>query len=260
MQRVLMVGCGKMGGAILRRWASLQGTVFTVVDPALDEPPAGASLYKSRSDLPDTLFDVVVLAVKPQMMADVAPGYIDLREQGGVFASIAAGTSIETLEEILGDAPVIRIMPNLPAEIGKGVTGLYANERASEPNKALVETLVRRIGEVVWVPSEDALDRFTAIAGSGPGYVFEIAREYIAAARRLGFSDDDARTMVLGVMRGSVELALERGEDVETLRDAVTSKNGTTEAGLNELMRAGALRSLFATTTEAAYARAVELR
>lgn len=263
--RVLMVGCGKMGGAMMRRWSEIEAVSFTVVDPALPDMPDNVRVETGADALgPDGLdpdgFDVIVLAVKPQMIRDVAPLYRSMLRETGLIASIAAGTSIEQLKAVCGPVPVVRIMPNLPAQIGRGVIGLYGNGSVGRDHRTFIDMLAGTLGLSVWVESEDELDRLTAVAGSGPGYVFEIAREYIAAAKRLGFDDKDARDMVLNVMGGAIEMALASDEDVETLRNNVTSKNGTTEAGLNELMRAGALRALLSATTEAAYARAVELR
>lgn len=258
--RVLMVGCGKMGGAMMRRWASLDDVSFFVVDPAMPAVPEGVTGVASADALPDTPFDAIILAVKPQMIGAVAPAYMRHLTEHGVVGSIAAGTSIAQLADACGERPIVRIMPNLPAQIGRGVIGLFANAAVSDSDRVRFERLTTTLGLSVWVGSEDELDRLTAIAGSGPGYVFEIAREYINAAKRLGFGDDDARDMVLAVMAGSIELAIGNGADVEDLRNAVTSKNGTTQAGLAELMRGGTLRALLSATTEAAYARAVELR
>lgn len=117
-----------------------------------------------------------------------------------------------------------------------------------------------RAGTVVWVNEEDKLDRVTAVAGSGPGYVFEIARTYIEAAKALGFTHEQARDLVLGTMQGAIEMALGSDDSVETLRNSVTSKNGTTQAGLEALNADGALTELMRRTTQAAYDRAVELR
>ncbi|MCI4646367.1 MAG: hypothetical protein MRY64_16420 [Hyphomonadaceae bacterium] len=119
---------------------------------------------------------------------------------------------------------------------------------------------MQRAGELVWVETEDGLDRVTAIAGSGPGYVFEIARCYVEAACKLGFSEEQARTLVLGTMAGAIDMAATSPNSLADLRNAVTSKAGTTEAGLNALNGSGALSTLLEATTRAAYERAVDLR
>ena len=167
---------------------------------------------------------------------------------------------MKRLQATLPGYPIIRIMPNLPSAIGAGVAGLYASDDASTDHKSAVETLMQAAGTAVWVDDEDQIDRVTAVAGSGPGYVFEMARAYIEAAKELGFSDEQASDLVLGTLDGSIRMILETGDTPENLRNSVTSKNGTTEAGLKALNGDGKLSDLLKATTEAAYKRAIELR
>ncbi len=252
---VLTVGAGNMGGALLRRWADLDGVACAAVDPAASEID-GVSFFRGADELGDRTFDVVVLAVKPQMIASVAGDYVQRLAPDGAVASIAAGASIAQLQSIFGAVAIVRMMPNLPAQIGEGVSALCANAHADESVRANVERLARAAGDVVWVKDDDMIDRFTAIAGSGPGYVFEIAREYTRAAEALGFEAADARRMALAVMRGAVAMALQDERPLGAMRDAVTSRKGTTEAGLAELTRDGQLENLFDAALKAAYARA----
>ena len=249
-----------MGGALLQQWSRSADWDFTVVDPFAETVPEGVTLLKAREDVPDTLFDLLIVAVKPQMIDEVMPAYQTSLAPSGVVASIAAGCSVDRLKKATGASAVIRIMPNLPALIAQGVSGLYASPDCSDDQKSAVEALMQRAGTTVWVDDEDALDRVTAVAGSGPGYVFEIARAYIAAAEALGFTNSQARALVLGTMAGAVEMARQSDETVETLRNSVTSKNGTTQAGLEALNADGTLSELMLRTTQAAYDRAVELR
>jgi len=258
--KALLIGCGKMGGALLAQWALSPDWDFTVVDPFTETVPDGVRLVKERSAIESERFNLLIVAIKPQMVDDVMPDYRAQLEDGGVVASIAAGCSVRRLQTATAAGPVIRIMPNLPALIAKGVSGLFASPECSDTHKQSVETLMARAGTVVWVDEEDMLDRVTAVAGSGPGYVFEIARTYIEAAKALGFSHEQARDLVLGTMQGAIEMALGSEDSVETLRNSVTSKNGTTQAGLEALNADGALTELMRRTTQAAYDRAVELR
>ena len=258
--KVLLVGCGKMGGALLSQWLKGVDADFTIVDPFLDAQPDGARLLKGVEDLKDETFDLLIVAIKPQMIDDILPEYRNAIASGGAIASIAAGCSVQRLKNAIEGYPVIRIMPNLPSAIGAGVSGLFASEDASETQKGAVQNLMDAAGTAVWVSEEDMLDRVTAVAGSGPGDVFEIARDYIEAAEALGFTPDQARDLVLGTLDGSVRMILETGDDPEKLRNSVTSKNGTTEAGLKALNGDGSLTKLLKATTEAAYKRAVELR
>ncbi|MEO1014113.1 MAG: pyrroline-5-carboxylate reductase [Pseudomonadota bacterium] len=256
--KVLAVGAGNMGGALLRRWVDMPDAAFAAVDPTA-QPIDGVAWARGAEMLGAGEFDIVVLAVKPQLIDAVAPVYAARLASAGVVASIAAGVSIARLEALFGDVGVVRMMPNLPAQIGKGVSALCANGHASQEARAMVERLAEAAGEVVWMDDEDMIDRFTAIAGSGPGYVFEIARQFVAAASELGFPDEEARRIVLRTIEGAVALALDDGRPLAEMRAAVTSKNGTTEAGLAELMRDGRLAALMSKTVNAAYARAREL-
>jgi len=260
--RIALVGHGKMGAALLTQWRKIKGHTFFVIDPAADAG-AGTDNVTIFNELPsaqDCNFDLVIVAVKPQLIDVVMPAYKDRLAADGFIASIAAGASIARLRGVMGDVPVVRIMPNLPAAIGAGVSGLCADASASDEQKQLVSTLMAAAGMTIWVEDEDKLDRFTALAGSGPGYVFEIARAYSEAAVGLGFSAADARKLVLGTMAGTVAMALGSDETLEALRTSVTSKNGTTAAGLDALNGEGGLSELMRATLTAAYDRAVALR
>lgn len=257
---ILMIGCGKMGGALLNHWMS-GGENFTIVDPALESAPSPARLVSDLNSLGQEKFDVVIVAIKPQMIDDVLPDYASRLADGGYVLSIAAGSAAQRIARAMAGAPVVRVMPNLPAAVGQGVSGLYADPESNADQRAHATAMMERAGTVVTVDDEDRLDRVTAVAGSGPGYVFEIARAYIAAAQEQGFSAEDARAMVLGTMAGALAMAMEDGApDLETLRNSVTSKGGTTAAGLAALNGDETLSGLMRATLQAAYDRAVELR
>jgi pyrroline-5-carboxylate reductase len=256
---ILLIGCGKMGGALLSRWISGDDR-FTIVDPALDAAPRGVRLVRSRDELEGETFDVLVVAIKPQLIDEILPAYVPHLSEGGYALSIAAGASIARLMRVLGGKPIVRVMPNLPAAIGEGVSGVCTSGKVTSAQQDHAEALMALAGTVVIVDDEDKLDRVTSVAGSGPGYVFEIARAYVAAAVDLGFSHEEARALVLGTMAGGVAMA--RGSDLslEELRNSVTSKNGTTQAGLEALNGDDMLSHRLRDTVGAAYARAVELR
>ena len=274
--RVALVGYGKMGAALLSQWREgadqrFPGHRFFVIDPAVDlaengssegtggEPPRVTFLNEPPPPA-HCAFDCLIVAVKPQMLDEVLPLYADRLAEGGMVASIAAGCSIARLRTLAGGAPTVRIMPNLPAAIGAGVSGLCADPSVSDAQRAMVEALMAAVGTVVWVSDEDQLDRLTAVAGSGPGYVFEMARSYVAAAQALGFDAKQARQLVLGTLAGTIAMAEQSPLTLEELRTSVTSKNGTTAAGLDALNGEGAFDRLIAATLDAAYARAVALR
>ncbi|MEL6213541.1 MAG: pyrroline-5-carboxylate reductase dimerization domain-containing protein, partial [Pseudomonadota bacterium] len=239
--RILMAGCGKMGGALLRRWAAETPHDFVVVDPAGPETPDGVVAHKSIEPLTGQVFDVLIVAVKPQMIEAVAPNYAEVLSSDALVVSMAAGFSIDNLARVFGGRPAARIMPNLPVEIGRGVSGALLGAACGPPHKSFVQALMAPTGALIWLETEDGLDRFTAMAGSGPGYVFEIARLFGAATEALGFSPSEARDMVLATLQGAAELAQQSDRSLEDWRNAVTSKNGVTQAGLDVLMADGAL-------------------
>ncbi len=249
-----------MGSALLSQW--VQGPeAITVVDPAGSVVPEGVALVADRAEIADRKFDLIVAAVKPQLIDDILADYADMLAPGGYVLSIAAGYSAARLSRLMGDAPVIRTMPNLPAAIGRGVSGICAGPHAGDEHIAHAQDFMGRAGTTVTVDSEDKLDRVTAVAGSGPGYVFEIARAYTEAAMAQGFDEEEARAMVLGTIGGAIAMASEPGApSLEDLRNSVTSKGGTTAAGLNALNGDGGLSTRLHDTLKAAYDRAVELR
>ena len=257
---ILLIGCGKMGGAMLRQWASNNDNHFTVADPAACDLPEGVRHVSKTTELYAAAFDVVLIAIKPQMIASALPDYAFSLKPNGCFVSIAAGCSTDTITGIVGDKAIIRVMPNLAAMVGLGVSGLYANSKCTEQQKADVTKLIAETGTCIQLSNENEIDRLTAISGSGPGYIFEVMRSYVAAAKTLGFDDETARALVFDTITGAVETARQSTDTLEELRNSVTSKNGTTQAGLAELRRDGALDALFQNTVQAACNRATELK
>ncbi len=258
-----------MGGALLTQWRAVAaerfaGHRFFVIDPAVEPGDADdtdpVTFLREPPPIDGSVFDLVIVAVKPQLVADVLPDYAPRLAAGGFVASIAAGCSIARLHALSGEAPIVRVMPNLPSAIGQGVSGLCADATASPAQRDAIEALMAAAGSTLWVKDEDMLDRLTAVAGSGPGYVFEIARSYVEAAEALGIAPDDARRLVLDTMAGTVAMARASSASLAELRTSVTSKNGTTAAGLDALNGDGVLSARLEATLNAAYDRAVELR
>lgn len=257
---ILLLGCGKMGGAMLRQWARYDDHSFTVADPAAADLPDGVAHVSKATDVPAQAFDIVIIAIKPQLIETVLADYAPALKDGGVFVSVAAGASVASIARVVGDAGIVRVMPNMGALVGMGVSGLFANNRCTAAQTEAVIALVDQTGTCIPLDSEDWIDRLTAVSGSGPGYIFEVLRSYVAAAEGLGFDPDTARRLVCDTVTGTVEAARQSPDTLEDLRNSVTSKNGTTQAGLAQLMRDGHLQHLFDDTLQAAYARAVALR
>jgi pyrroline-5-carboxylate reductase len=204
--------------------------------------------------------DMVVLAVKPQLMAEVV---VPLREQAQrqrpVFVSIAAGIRESSLNSWLGGGlPVVRCMPNTPALVQAGATGLYANELVSAEQRSQAESILRAVGIALWFDEEDKLDAVTAVSGSGPAYFFLVMEAMQQAAESLGLKPEDANLLVVQTALGAAKLALESDDMPAELRRKVTSKGGTTEAALNKLNEGG-LVELFHTAMQAAARRSQEL-
>jgi len=206
--------------------------------------------------------DIIVLAVKPQLMKIVCEDLQDsMQQKPPLIISIAAGVSIANMGLWLGSnsLAIVRCMPNTPALVQSGMTGLFANQQVSEQQQNLAESILRAVGSTLWLANEDLLDAVTAVSGSGPAYYFLVMEAMQDAAQKLGLSADDARLLVLQTAFGAAKLALESNDDAATLRQRVTSKGGTTEAALEQLMQGG-LPALFEDALNAAAARSKELR
>ena len=255
-----MIGCGNMGGALLARWGRLDGLEFTVVDPAGPDVPAGVALKDSADALEGGTFQALIVAVKPQLIDQAIPPAARRLEKDGVAISIAAGTGADSVSRAANGAPAIRLMPNMPARIGQGVTGLYADPACTGEHKTLAARLGEAVGTAIWLADEDQVDRITAAAGSGPGYVFDFARAYQDAAEALGFDADQARALTLQTLAGCMALAEKTGQPFDALRDSIMSKGGTTAAGVEVLNEGGELDTRMRAALGAAYARALELR
>jgi pyrroline-5-carboxylate reductase len=202
--------------------------------------------------------DVLLLAVKPQQMREaLAPLAGRLGPQ--LVVSIAAGLRMADLSRWLGrHRRLVRCMPNTPALIGAGITGLCADPSVDEAGRAAAEAVLAAVGEVVWIADEAQMDAVTALSGSGPAYVFHFIEALEAAGCGLGFDAATARCLALGTVLGAARLAAESGESPATLRERVTSKGGTTEAALKQ-MAADGLLPLVARALAAAEARGREL-
>jgi pyrroline-5-carboxylate reductase len=260
---VTLLGCGKMGGAMLEGWLAggLPPAAVTVIDPKPSDR-VSALAAEGLTLNPETPgpAEVCLLAVKPQMMADAIPQVAPLAEAGTLFVSIAAGTSIRWFEQALGPVPLVRAMPNTPAAVGRGISALIGNAHATEAHLALAETMLAAIGETVRLEEEAQMDVVTGVSGSGPAYVFHLIECLAAAAEAEGLSPELAMRLARATVCGAGELAHRSPESAEQLRVNVTSPGGTTAAGLSVLMDPEAgLPPLLRRTVAAAAARSREL-
>lgn len=266
--RLLLVGCGKMGGAMLSGWRE-RGTAaddITVIEPHAELAEATRKAHGVRAlETPEAVLGeaapaVIIFAVKPQVMPDIAPAYAPLAEKGAVALSIAAGRPIGFFEGALGaGSAVVRSMPNTPAAIGRGITAACANANVSADQRRLCQGLLEAVGEVVWVEDEALIDAVTAVSGSGPAYVFWLIECMTEAGIAEGLPPDIATKLARATVAGSGELARQSDEDASQLRINVTSPGGTTEAALGVLMADDGLGPLMKRAIAAAANRSREL-
>ena len=265
---IRLVGCGKMGNALLRGWiaAGHAANGVTIIDPVAQTAAEwrgreGIVLVAGPADLAPTVAPaVIVLAVKPQVMGEVVPAYRRYAPGGAVFLSIAAGKTLTYFANLLGpEAAIVRAMPNLPASIGKGATVLCANARVAQDQREDCNRLMAAVGEVAWVADETLLDAVTAVSGSGPAYVFLLAECLAEAGIAAGLPTDLAHALARATVAGSGALLQESHEAPAQLRQSVTSPGGTTAAALSVLMAPGAMTAIITRAVAAATARSREL-
>ena len=260
---VLLVGCGKMGSALLRGWLAGTPADIVVVEPA--PAPELASLdalvVKAPENVPsDFAPDVLVFAVKPQGMDAIVPRYLEASKGGAVALSIAAGRPIAFFETHLGaTAAVVRAMPNTPAAVGRGITAACPNAWVTPAQHSACERLLEAAGEVVWIDDEALIDPVTAVSGSGPAYVFFLIECLARAGEEQGLPPQVASRLARATVAGAGELARRSKEDAGVLRENVTSPGGTTAAALECLMAGDGLAPLMARAVEAATRRSREL-
>lgn len=262
--RLLLVGCGKMGGALLQGWLAggTRAQDVVVVEPSGDGGRFGQSpprFVDSADAVPDDFApDIVILAVKPQMMDEVVPAYARFVRPDTVFLSIAAGKTIGYFEGKLGaGAAIVRAMPNTPAAVGRGITTACANTHVGDSQRAACQSLLEAVGEVGWVEDEALMDAVTGLSGSGPAYVFHLVECLAGAGRAQGLDPELAMRLARATVSGAGELLRQSDESAEDLREAVTSPGGTTQAGLEVLM--AELGPLLERTVAAAAQRSREL-
>lgn len=262
---LLLVGGGRMGSALARGWLArgLLPSDLYVVEPDEGRRLAfvGAHAVAQPAELPPELAPQVALfAVKPQVLEAVLPTYREIARRTGVLLSIVAGKPIAAFEAVFGsDRPIVRSMPNTPAQVGRGMTVLFANPACGENERRMAEALMAAVGEVAWVSDEDWLHAVTAVSGSGPAYVFHLVEALAQAGERLGLPAELAMRLARATVAGAGELLYRSGESASALREAVTSPGGTTEAALGVLMGEQSLAALVSEAVAAAERRSRQL-
>lgn len=258
--RVLMIGCGNMGGAMLAGWLAggFPASAFTVVDPFLAAAPDGVTLLRDLPAADADGFDAVLLGFKPQQWAEASPPLAPLCGPGTVVLSILAGVELDTLRGRFPMAGgIVRIMPNLAAALGKSPMGLFGAVDAV--GRALVDRLMAPLGQAEWVANEADMHLITALAGSGPAFVYRVIDALATGAAALGLPRDQADRLALTMVEGAAALAVRSPESPGQLADRVASPGGTTRAGMNVLDADGRLLALIEETLRAARDRSAEM-
>lgn len=263
--RLTLVGCGQMGSALIQGWIRADLIERAdILDPrGLPDSLTGfQSLFhvKQAAELDFAESDLLILAVKPQIMDVVCTGLKDMLPDNFPVLSIAAGKSATYFQQQFSEnTPIIRAMPNTPAAIGQGITALYATKPVTDGHKEIANTLLSAAGQTLWVEDEDLMDSVTALSGSGPAYVFYLIEAMAKAGEKAGLSSEQAMQLARQTVVGSAALAAKESKvPASLLRENVTSPGGTTEAALKILMN-GQFQDIMDKAIAAARQRGKEL-
>jgi pyrroline-5-carboxylate reductase len=255
--QICFYGCGNMGGAMLRGWlaAGVSPDTFHVVDPVAENLPEGVTLSRSTDDVGQP-FDVLVLGIKPQLLPSLAPDIARLLAPGALVISILAGTTTQTLSGAFPNTRIVRLMPNLAAAIGKSPLAVFA---AHETHRADLASWLAPLGSVVWIDDEAHMDAVTALAGSGPAFIYRVIDALTKGGEATGLPPAIAAQLAIAMTEGAAILAATSTETPGELAARVTSPGGTTAAGLAVLDADHALEALMTQTLRAARDRGTEL-
>ena len=234
---LVLLGCGKMGSAMLAGWlkGGLPKTSVWVIDPHPSDWVQAQGVHVNAELPADPA--LVLIAVKPQMMGAALPTLSAMGGGGTLFVSVAAGTPLAAYETALGDgSPIVRCMPNTPAAVGKGITALIGNSFVTEEQMALSEALLQAVGQTVRLEAEEQMDAVTALSGSGPAYVFHLIEAMTEAVVGEGLPREIAAMLAVETVAGAGALAAISDRSCAQLREDVTSPNGVTQAALKVLM------------------------
>ncbi len=267
MNKVLLVGCGHMGSALLSSWIELKSFSFSVVDP-LNYNELKKKYYKKKiqffNETPNQnqikKFDIIIFAIKPQIAKKVLSEYHDFEfKKNSAIGSIVAGKKISFFKKNIKNAiQIVRVMPNMPALISQGVSCFVCNKQFSKNNKKKIDDLFIKVGKTIWLENEKEIDKATAISGSGPGYIYTLIDAFEKASQKIGFSKKISREIILSTILGSAKLMEKTKKEPTDLANSIAVKGGTTEAGIKVLKKNNPSRIMY-NTFLAAYKRATKL-
>ena len=267
MNKILLVGCGHMGQALLKAWSLKKDCSFVIIDPVQHQHinknfNSKVKAFKTIEEIKNILlFDIIIFAVKPQIAEQVLKNFIKSNfKKKTVFVSIIAGKKINFYNRFLPkNNQFIRVMPNMPAMINQGMSCLIASKNVSFKNKNKVGSLFSKVGKILWLKNELEINKITAISGSGPGYIFLFIDAFEKASLQLGLGEKITKQLVHQTLLGSIHLLFADKISAEVLANNIAIKGGTTEAALYQFKNNKILHRTFKKVVKAAYLRANQL-
>lgn len=259
---ILIIGAGKMGTAMIRGWVKAGLGPITAVEPhpSQELQRSGVTVVSSLEDAPSGNWHAVVVAMKPHIIRAEVDKLASLAATGAMMISVAAGTSTAFFQAHWGDdAAIVRVMPNTPGSIGRGVSGLYATPCVSQVNRDFAGLLMSSIGEIAWLETEALIDSVTAISGSGPAYIFALVEAMTKAGEAVGLTSDTAARLARATVTGAGALLDADPRSTKDLIRDVATPGGTTEAALRVLQADDGLPGIMTKAAFAAKTRAEEM-
>ena len=267
MNKILLIGCGHMGSALMQAWLQQKNIYFTVVDPLnykeINKRKYNkVKAYKNLLDIKDiAAIDIVIFAIKPQIISKVLKevSFFNFNKKT-IFVSIVAGIQISLFNKFLKkNNQFIRVMPNMPALVKKGMSCLVANKTVTTKNKSKINSLFLKVGKTHWLSKEKDMNIVTAISGSGPGYIFLLVDAFEKTALKLGLNKKDSKKLVYQTFFGSLELLLKNNNSALRLAQNIAVRGGTTEAAFRVFLDKKILHKTFERAINAAYKKSIKL-
>ena len=267
MNKILLIGCGHMGSALLQSWYKNSKNIFSIIDPIQHKKikkiySKRVKTFKNINEIKNTkTFDIIILAVKPQVIEGVLKDFKFLHFKKNILImSIIAGKKISFFKKFLPtEIQFVRAMPNMPASINRGITCLVSHRSLSKKNKIRATDLFEMVGKIVWLKNENDIDKITAVSGSGPAYFFLFIDLFQKAAFEIGLSKDVSKKLVEQTELGSIELLFKNKKNAEQLTNMIAIKGGTTEAAIRSFKKNNLLKKTIKNAVNSAFRRSKEL-
>ena len=266
MKKILLVGCGHMGSALLSPWYKKTLLNFSVIDPynyknIKQKYSKKVSVFKTINEIYDiNKFDIIIFAIKPQIAREVIEKFNSISKKDILFISIIAGKKFSFFDKYLNSKQqIVRVMPNMPVFVKKGMSCLVSNKLTSAKNKKTSKELFDELGKTLWLKKESDLDKVTAISGSGPAYYFLFIEYLESIAKELGFTPLMARQLVYQTALGSIELLLQDKRSAQQLKKTIAIQGGTTEAAISVFEKKSQFKKIIRKAIKAAFNRSIKL-